>query len=327
MFKRATRTARKARIDLVGVSGSGKTWTALELATGLANGGKIAFIDTENSAEMYAEDFQFDVLNLTDYSVQSYQNAMAAASKAGYSVLVIDSLTHAWQHLLDEKENAVKRGAGNDYTAWAKITPIYKALLTSIVRCPMHIICTMRQKSDVVLEEYTDSNGRKRQRPVKRGLKAEFREGGEFEFDLVANIDIEHNLIVEKTRMKFLVDRVINKPTKALGEEIRAWLESAPAPTEPVVPEAPASPAPQGESHDLLLVNDLIANEKFDALGSWKIRTRCKMQGREVRDILTKESAWLDASLLSEETRGKFIPSDLKALVHFKQHMEGPVGE
>src|SRR5690348_7959535 len=64
-FQRAVKYEAKLRLAIAGPSGSGKTWTALTLATGLADGKGIAVIDTERgSASKYAGDFEFDVLNL-----------------------------------------------------------------------------------------------------------------------------------------------------------------------------------------------------------------------------------------------------------------------
>jgi hypothetical protein len=283
-FRKATRRARKARISLIGVSGSGKTWTALEIAKGLSANGKIAFVDTENSADMYAGDFDFDILQLKTFDVGSYTKAITDAATAGYDVVILDSLTHAWQHLLEEKANIVKRGSRNDYTAWDQITPIYKALLNSIIRAPIHVIVCMRQKSDVILEEYTDNNGRTRTRPVKKGLKAEFREGGEYEFDLVATIDIEHNLIVEKTRMKFLTDRVVHKPDSSLGKEIKDWLDEAP--------------------------EELPPTDPLDHV----IKTDCAQYGKTVREVVETQQPWLIKVLSSEAARAKLHAEDLKNL-------------
>src|SRR5690606_41642841 len=96
-FQKAQRSQRKARIGLIGPSGSGKTYTALTLAAGLAGpGGRIAVIDTENnSAALYADGFEFDVLNLDTFSPEVYVQAIRAAEAAGYDVLISDSRSHA----------------------------------------------------------------------------------------------------------------------------------------------------------------------------------------------------------------------------------------
>src|SRR3990172_8628166 len=94
-FAPATKEKSKARIALIGPSGSGKTYTALSLAAGL--GSAIGLIDTENgSASKYADDFKFSTLSLTEFSPATYVEAIKAAEQAGFDVLIIDSLSHAW---------------------------------------------------------------------------------------------------------------------------------------------------------------------------------------------------------------------------------------
>ena len=108
-FKKATKAAANGRIAVFGPSGAGKTFTSLRVATGLADGKPIAFIDTErHSAVKYSDRFQFDVLELDDRSVAGYCDAIKLAEQGGYSVLIIDSLTHAWQELLEEIERLAK---------------------------------------------------------------------------------------------------------------------------------------------------------------------------------------------------------------------------
>lgn len=227
-FRKAERLQRKARIDLTGPSGSGKTYTALSIASGL--GDKIGVIDSErNSASLFADEFEFDALSLPDLQLETYFKAMEAAKD--FDVVIIDSLSHAWDAVNEEVTNFSKRSqSGNSFKAWGeKGNPLYNKLLEKLLTMPCHVIVTMRVKSDYVMEEYTDRSGAKKTRPMKVGLAPKFREGGEYEFDLVANLDLDHNLVVEKTRMTFLDGKVINKPTAELGIEIRKWLESGKA--------------------------------------------------------------------------------------------------
>lgn len=227
-IKKAVRQARKAKIALNGVSGSGKTYSALSIADGLKNGGRVLVIDTENqSSSLYADDFDYDVLNLQDPIAANYESAINQAVKLGYDVLVIDSLTHAWEYLLDEVERVQKRDrTKNSFTAWAEVTPIYKRLVKAVVDADLHCICTFRAKSEYVMQDYQGKDGKTRTKPVKMGLAPIFRQGGEYEFDVVANIDLEHTLSVEKSRYKFVADQVIDKPTSELGKQIKVWLAS-----------------------------------------------------------------------------------------------------
>jgi|LakMenEpi03Aug12_release.lakeMendotaPanAssembly.Ray.scaffolds.fasta_scaffold258661_2 hypothetical protein len=237
-IRKAERKQRKFKAALVGVSGSGKTYTALELAKGLAGeGGKVLLLDTENSSsELYADRFSFDVANLAETTVANYIAALKEGERLGYDVVVIDSLSHAWEYLLEEVDNEAKRNrGGNSFAAWKAVTPIYRELVDAIVRAGVHVIATMRAKSDYVMEEFTDGSGKTRTRPVKVGLAPQFRAGGEYEFDVVANLDLDHNLIIEKTRIDWLGGKVIRNADSKLGAEIGSWLSSAKAASAPVI--------------------------------------------------------------------------------------------
>jgi hypothetical protein len=230
-IRRAERKAKKLKAALVGVSGAGKTWTALELAAGLTAGGRTLVIDTERSSStLYADHFDFDVMDLPDTNVQTYLGALDTAARQGYEVVVIDSLSHAWEYLLQEVDNIQKRDRRyNSFTAWSEVTPIYRQLVQKIVSVPAHVIATMRAKSDYVMEEYVTASGKTGTRPVKVGLAPVFRQGGEYEFDVVANIDLSHTLVVEKTRIDFLADQVIKRPGREVGKKVREWIDSAKA--------------------------------------------------------------------------------------------------
>lgn len=93
-FRRAERRKAKLRLGITGPAGSGKTYGALLVAMGL--GGKIAMIDTENgSGDLYSSMGNYDVCTLdAPYIVQKYLTAISGAEKAGYDILIIDSLSH-----------------------------------------------------------------------------------------------------------------------------------------------------------------------------------------------------------------------------------------
>lgn len=223
-IRRAQRSKRPFKGCIAAPAGAGKTYTALSLAQGMKNGGRILLIDTENnSSELYAEDFDFDVLNVPEHSIDTLIAALRLAVKEKYDVIIVDSLTHAWQFVLEEKNKIDLRG-GNSFSNWAKVNPQYEALLNAIGKFPAHLICTMRAKTSYVLEE----NEKGKQAPRKVGMGAVFRDGGEYEFDFYATMDLAHNLIVEKSRINFLADQVIAKPGKELGQRIRDWLTKLP---------------------------------------------------------------------------------------------------
>lgn len=229
MFTKASRKQKKLRMALAGPSGSGKTYTALTIAQALAAGGRVAVIDTErSSASIYSDRFGFDVCELGDFNPETYIKAIAEASEGGYAVLVIDSLSHAWVGQGGVLDQVNKRG-GNSFTdGWGKIgTPLQNRLMDAILTAPMHVIATMRVKSEYVVEP----NAQGKSVPRRVGLKEIQREGVEYEFDIVGTLDLSNTLTIEKTRMADLAGAIIDKPDGKIATRIDAWLnEGGPAP-------------------------------------------------------------------------------------------------
>ncbi len=222
-FTPATKDEAKARVALTGPSGSGKTWTSLTIATTL--GSKIAVIDTERgSASKYADKFTFNRLNLQSFEPNTLVQALAAAAAAGHDVVIVDSLTHFWSGtggMLEQVDHAAKRGyGGNSFGGWKEARPQERAMIDALVSYPGHVIVTMRSKTDYVIEE--DQRGRKV--PRKIGLKPEQREGLEYEFDIVGDLDHENTLVITKSRADTIANRVVAKPGADFAQEIADWL-------------------------------------------------------------------------------------------------------
>lgn len=230
MFKKATKTQAKLRLTFDGPAGAGKTYSSLLLAKTL--GGKVAVIDTEHgSASKYAHLFEFDTVALPEFSLDTYMKAIAAAREAKYEVLVIDSLSHAWTGKGGALEEVDRRSAGkaSAFTSgWRDVTPKHNALVDAILAYPGHVICTMRQKHEYVLEE--DSKGKKV--PRKVGMAPVQRDGMEYEFDVVADLDIQGNVTIGKTRCPDLNGALLkHADVKGMGEKLKAWLsDGAPPP-------------------------------------------------------------------------------------------------
>ena len=232
-FRKAVKVEAKLRLALAGPSGAGKTYTALTLATALAGDKPVALIDTEKgSASKYADLFAFDVLELDDFDPDRYVEAINAAVAEGYGVVVIDSLTHAWNGksgLLEQVERVAKlRHGGNTFKAWGdhEIRRKESALIAALTGSPLHIIGTMRTKTEYVVE----TNDRGKATPRKVGTAPIQRDGLEYEFDIVGELTPDNELIVQKTRCPALAGAVIAKPGRPLAETLRAWLGGAPAP-------------------------------------------------------------------------------------------------
>lgn len=222
-FQKATKKQAKARVAISGPAGSGKTFTALTLATSMCQ--RVAVIDTEHgSASKYADRFDFDVLELDDFHPNNYIQAIQAAEAAGYDGLVIDSISHEWSGkngCLELVEMYAKRNkGGNKFAAWADVTPLHNAFIEAIHSARMHVFATMRAKMDYIQTE--DNRGKTIIQKV--GMAPITREGVEYEFDIVGEMDLEHNLVITKSRCLALADKVFHKPGKELADAIKAWL-------------------------------------------------------------------------------------------------------
>jgi len=245
-FKPATRQAVKLKLGLMGPSGSGKTYSALRLAAGLCPGGKVAFLDTENgSASLYADRFQFDVLDMhAPFTVQKFLAAIDDAVKAGYDCLITDSISAEWQQLLEEKEMLDARG-GNSFTNWGTITKKHEDFKTAFVQAPIHVIACMRSKQEYVLQ----TNDKGKQAPVKVGMGAVQREGFEYECSVVFDIDMSHHAKTSKDRSSLFGDDIF-QITEDTGKTLLDWLQQGGAPVpepEPNTTTAPAT-APQASA-------------------------------------------------------------------------------
>jgi hypothetical protein len=235
-FAPATKAEAKLRAAMFGPSGSGKTYSALRIATGI--GGRIAVIDTERgSAAKYADRFTFDTHQLADRTIEGYLAALQAAAEAGYDVLVIDSLSHGWQELLQEIDRLAKaRFSGNTWAAWSEGTPKQRRLIDALLDWPGHVIATIRSKTEWN-QQTDDKTGRLR--PVRIGLAPEQGKGIEYEFDLLVELSAEHVGTVIKDRTGKFQDQVIEKPDEAFGRALAGWL------AEGTPPQVPADPVPE----------------------------------------------------------------------------------
>ena len=238
-FAKATKYAAKLRMNLSGPSGSGKTYSALAMGTAL---GKTALVDTEHgSASKYADIFEFDTLNLDPpYHPDRYIEAIHAAESAGYDVVVLDSLSHAWfgtGGLLEVVDAISARSRNpNSFAAWKDATPIQNRLVEAILTSKIHIIATTRSKQDYIIET---KDGK--QVPRKVGMAPVQREGIEYEFDVFAELDMDNNLLVQKSRCPALSGQVYRKPGADVARILGEWLSGA-------TPQ-PQIPAPAPESH------------------------------------------------------------------------------
>lgn len=211
-------------------------------------GSRVALIDTEHgSASKYAGLFQFDTCFLDNFNPENYISAIKAAEGDGYDVVILDSMSHAWNGVggaLEMVDSAVARSkSSNSFAAWREVTPVHTALVEAILQSKCHIIATMRSKMEYVIEP----NERGRMAPRKVGMAPIQREGMEYEFDVVGDLDLENRFAISKTRCPELNKAVIEKPGEQLAKTLMAWL-SIGEKAEPGVPQPVVSVPPHGNN-------------------------------------------------------------------------------
>lgn len=167
IFTKAKRENVGLLIGLIGGTGSGKTFTAMRLASGIANGKPFAVIDTEaRRALHYADQFNFDHAEIhAPFRPDNYIEAIKAADEAGYPVIVVDSMSHVWAGdggVLDWQEDELDRMAGQDWkkresvkmAAWIKPKMSHKKMVQSLLQVKAHLILCFRaeQKIEMIKE-------------------------------------------------------------------------------------------------------------------------------------------------------------------------------
>jgi hypothetical protein len=217
-IRKSERKQAKIKLALQGSSGSGKTYSSLLLAKGLTGGDftKIAIIDTENkSADLYSNLGDYNVVSMDrPYSPERYIKAIELCEKSGIEVIILDSISHCWDFLLEAHSNM----PGNSFANWAKITPRQNTFINKILSSDTHVIATMRVKQDYVLNQ---KNGK--MVPEKVGLKAIQRNDLDYEFTIVLDIDTAHSAKATKDRTGLFVNSPEFKISENTGKKIKAW--------------------------------------------------------------------------------------------------------
>ena len=217
ILQTAQRKRAKIKLCLQGPSGSGKTMSSLLIAFGLCGDwSKIAVIDTENhSAHLYAHIGNYQVLHLSaPFTPEKYGQAIEFCEKAGAEVIVIDSSTHEWEYLIEYHSSL----QGNSFANWGKITPRHNDFVQKILQSPCHIISTTRTKQDYVLNE---RNGK--MVPEKVGLKSVQRDGLDYEFTLVFDLDMKNHASASKDRTGLFFGKPEQKLSVETGKLIKDW--------------------------------------------------------------------------------------------------------
>lgn len=223
-YTKAVRHKVKLKIALIGSSGSGKTYSALRVARGIAGEtGRIALLDTENDRGLYyADEFEYDHDTLTaPYTPERYIQKIDEAVRADYDVLIIDSISHEWSGVGGCLEMVDKLQGKNNYTKWGQITPRHNAFIEKVIQSPIHIIVTIRGKDQYVLEQ--DDRGK--QVPKKVGLGGIQRDGIEYEYTLTFLIDRDTHIATAQKDNTHIFDSRFEMLTEDHGVLFREWAD------------------------------------------------------------------------------------------------------
>lgn len=232
-IRRAQREGARLVIGLAGVSGSGKTYTAIQLAYGLAGGraDKVGFLDTENRrgslyADILPEPFLIGDL-YPPFSPARYSDAIRQFQDAGVEVLVIDSVSHEWEGIGGAQEIAE---AGNPRLPnWNRAKAEHKRFMSALLTCDMHVIVCIRAREKAKPEKQM-VDGREKTVYVDLGLQPIQEKN--FTFELTAGLML-HDQGQRQEALKLpaalvpILGRGSGYITAADGRAIRAWVQGA----------------------------------------------------------------------------------------------------
>lgn len=279
-IKKASRKKSKIKLGLSAPSGFGKTYSALLLGKGLVGSyEKIVVIDTENeSASLYSHLGEYSVLPLqAPYTPERYMQAIDTCIKAGFDLIIIDSITHEWNGKGGCLE--IVESLGGKYQDWAKVTPRHSAFIDKIIQSDVHIITTVRNKQDYEMNK--DQNGKVKVEKV--GMRQETRDG--FEYELTISLDI----INDKHLTKAGKDRTglfMNKPefviSEETGKQILDWCESG--------AEISLEQKVRGVYKSFTKIKSDVVSEKISSTISWIV----KEDVDKMRALKALEAYWIE---------------------------------
>lgn len=278
-FRPAIREDVGLLIGLIGSSGSGKTYTAMELASGISGDKRFAVIDTEaGRAKHYADIFKFDHGDLKPpFRPNTYAEAIAAADKAGYPVIVVDSTSH--EHageggLLDWHDEELQRMAGDDWkkrescnmAAWIKPKGSHKQMVQRLLQVRAHLILCFRAEEKVEMVKGDDGKWKivPKQSPVglhgwipicEKSMPYELTASFLFTADAPGvpkpiKLQAQH-------RPLFPLDRPI---TRDCGRQIAEWAKGSAAPH-----ASPSSPPPSAGAADFISEEQMVELDRLFA--------------------------------------------------------------
>lgn len=246
LFRRAERRKAKLRLAITGPAGSGKTYGALLIAFGI--GGKIALLDTENgSGDLYSSLGVYDICTMSaPFTVQKYIEIIRDAENSGYDTLIIDSISAEWAGtggLLNLHTQITSSNRTNSFSAWGQITPRHNAFIDAMVSSNLHIIATIRSKT-----EYAQIQNERGKTEIKKmGFGLVQRDGIDYEFTTVFDLNMDHIVTVSKDRTS-LFDGQVFTISEDTGRVLKEWLDAGI--DAPIINNTPATSADKRRLYD-----------------------------------------------------------------------------
>lgn len=249
-FAPAKRERVNMILSLAGPSGSGKTFSAMLLAEGLAGpDGKVAFLDTEARRGLhYAGRFKFDHADMAPpFKPQRFEEAIEAAERAGYSVLVIDSFSHEYEGeggIIEWADEEAARGLKNAAN-WAKPKAAHKRMMTRALQARLHLIFCLRADEKIKIEkQFDERKGREVTVVVPVGFQPICEK--RFPYEMTASFTFDHTApgvpiptkLQDQHRPFFPIGTPITAETGAM---LREWAEGGAEPPR----DPPAKPTRQ----------------------------------------------------------------------------------
>lgn len=238
--QKAVREKIYTKIALMSPSGGGKTYSALRLATGMADElekitgtrPRILMANTEGArGRYYANEFDYDIIDLVaPFVPEQFVEAIDYAISEEYGILVMDSTSHEWEGKGGCLELHQKNGG--KYQDWKYVTPRHDAFIDKLAISSIHIIATMRGKDQYDMEK--DDKGKTTVK--KLGVGAKQRDGFEFEFTCTFTIDNKsHTAETQKDNTHIFENDAAIVLTENHGKKIIQWANTSDI--EPVVPK------------------------------------------------------------------------------------------
>ncbi len=226
ILKPASNQTAYLKAGILGFQGSGKTYTASRMASGLAkltlkDNPKVAFFDTEKGSDFFVQYFkeqgiQFDVAK--SRSFLDLLEFMKEVEKEGYDVAIIDSISHVWRDLTTSYEKRLRRSNGLLFQDWGKVKAEWQQFTDLFINSKLHTIVLGRAGYDYNFSE--DESGKKELIKTGTKMKAE----GEFGYESDLLLEMErisevgekgytNRCYVLKDRTDTMNGKVIDSPT------------------------------------------------------------------------------------------------------------------